>query len=68
MKYLELDSKIKGREHFSTLLKEADVRSNFHIISFVNPFSYIELLKSPALIDGVDSFFTDGALLKIFLL
>jgi exopolysaccharide biosynthesis WecB/TagA/CpsF family protein len=66
MKYLELDSKIKGREHFSTLLKEADVRSNFHIISFVNPFSYIELLKSPALIDGVDSFFTDGALLKIF--
>lgn len=66
MKYLELDKKIKGREYFLNLLKEADTPSQLHIVSFVNPFSYIELLKSPDLIDGVDSFFTDGALLRTF--
>lgn len=66
MKYLELDSKIQGREYFVNLLKDVDVSANFHIASFVNPFSYIELLKSPDLIDSVDSFFTDGALLKVF--
>tara|TARA_R110002094_G_scaffold2675_3_gene10491 strand:- start:1265 stop:1984 length:720 start_codon:yes stop_codon:yes gene_type:complete len=65
MKYLELDRKIKDRECFLNLLKE-DAPSQFHIVSFVNPFSYIELLKSPALIDGVDSFFADGALLRTF--
>lgn len=66
MKYLELDSKIQDRNFFLKLLKESDVSSSFHIASFVNPFSYIELLKSPDLIDSVDCFFTDGALLRLF--
>jgi exopolysaccharide biosynthesis WecB/TagA/CpsF family protein len=66
MKYLELDRKIQGREYFLKLLKYSNESSHFHIASFVNPFSYIELLKSPSLIDEVDSFFTDGALLRLF--
>ncbi len=66
LKYLELDNKIQGRASFLELLKSTDEASPLHIVSFVNPFSYLELLKSPDLIDGVDSFFTDGALLKIF--
>lgn len=34
------------------------------LVSFVNPFSYNELIKSPEIIDGIDYFYSDGSLLQ----
>ena len=58
-----LDQKVCSGEHFFQRVNDALSSTSTRIISFVNPFSYAELLKQPVLIDAIDDYFADGALL-----
>ncbi|WP_105167344.1 WecB/TagA/CpsF family glycosyltransferase [Pseudoalteromonas sp. T1lg23B] len=58
-----LNKKIHSGEQFDEIRLQALQLSKPAAISFVNPFSYYELQKRDDLIDGIDYFFSDGALL-----
>ncbi len=59
----KLDDKISISPNVSLLL--SSVKDNGQrLVSFVNPFSYNVLLKSPNIIDGIDLFYSDGSLLQ----
>jgi exopolysaccharide biosynthesis WecB/TagA/CpsF family protein len=58
-----LDKKIACGSNFKSTIEKILEQDNCTAISFVNPFSYIEVLKERTLVDGIDYFFSDGALL-----
>jgi len=58
-----LDDKISVNVDIPLLL--SSIKDNKQrLVSFVNPFSYRVLLNSPNIIDGIDSFYSDGSLLQ----
>ncbi|NKC17426.1 MULTISPECIES: WecB/TagA/CpsF family glycosyltransferase [Pseudoalteromonas] len=58
-----LNRKIYSGHQFSEIRNNAFLQEKTIAISFVNPFSYYEVQKSDSLIDGIDYYFSDGALL-----
>lgn len=60
-----LNNKIHSGDHFTDIQNKAFGSASSYIISFVNPFSYCEVAKEARLIDEVDAYFSDGALLCI---
>jgi len=63
---LKLDNKIRCGDSFNVYCNEAINSANSCVVSFVNPFSYKQLLNEPSLIEHIDSFFVDGFLLVRF--
>lgn len=59
----KLDKKIVCGSKFNVTIEKVLRQNTNTIISFVNPFSYMEVAKEKSLVDGVDYFFSDGALL-----
>ncbi|MDT0602801.1 WecB/TagA/CpsF family glycosyltransferase [Thalassotalea castellviae] len=59
----KLDDKISTSVDFSLILSSIEDEKQT-LVSFVNPFSYSVLLKSPEIIDGIDYFYSDGSLLQ----
>ncbi len=63
----KLDEKICcGKDFLEILKREESTLENGKILSFVNPFSYEVLKKRKVLVDNIDYFFSDGALLCFF--
>jgi exopolysaccharide biosynthesis WecB/TagA/CpsF family protein len=62
----ELDEKINCGNDFLKIFKDTTQASSSKIISFVNPFSYEQLKSSMHLVENIDYFFSDGALLCFF--
>lgn len=58
-----LDKKIVCGSKFTDTIKLAVEQKSCTAISFVNPFSYLEVLKEDALVKAIDYYFSDGALL-----
>ena len=58
-----LNQKIKSGLVFSQIRDLAFDASSSQVISFVNPFSYYEIANKPNLVENIDHFFSDGALL-----
>ncbi|MCF6434955.1 WecB/TagA/CpsF family glycosyltransferase [Pseudoalteromonas sp. MMG022] len=58
-----LNKKIHSGEQFENIRTQALNFAKPVAISFVNPFSYYELQQRDDLVDGIDYFFSDGALL-----
>jgi len=61
----KLNSKIHSGDNFFTIQKSAFESKESTVISFLNPFSYYEVVKEESLINDVDVYFSDGALLCI---
>ncbi|MGR5461199.1 WecB/TagA/CpsF family glycosyltransferase [Vibrio alfacsensis] len=61
----ELDKKILCGSIFLDTVSQIVAEKECRAISFVNPFSYLEVLKYDSLVRGVDYFFSDGALLSM---
>jgi len=59
----KLDDKISINFKLSLLLSSIKDEKQ-RLVSFVNPFSYSILIKSPDIIDGIDFFYSDGSLLQ----
>jgi UDP-Gal:alpha-D-GlcNAc-diphosphoundecaprenol beta-1,4-galactosyltransferase len=59
----KLDDKISISLDFPLILSSIKNEKQT-LVSFVNPFSYNELIKSPEIIDGIDYFYSDGSLLQ----
>jgi len=59
----KLDDKISINFDLSLLLSSIKDGKQ-RLVSFVNPFSYSILLKSPDIIDEIDFFYSDGSLLQ----
>jgi N-acetylglucosaminyldiphosphoundecaprenol N-acetyl-beta-D-mannosaminyltransferase len=62
----QLDKKVYCGENFKQVTKDCFDQTKSTIISFVNPFSYLEVLKNDELIKKIDYFFSDGAMLCMF--
>jgi len=58
-----LDDKISISLDFSLILSSIKEERQT-LVSFVNPFSYNVLIRSPEIIDGIDYFYSDGSLLQ----
>ncbi|MEL0647383.1 WecB/TagA/CpsF family glycosyltransferase [Pseudoalteromonas agarivorans] len=61
----QLNNKIHSGDNFFTIQKSAFESKKSTVISFLNPFSYYEVVKEESLINDVDVYFSDGALLCI---
>ncbi|MEL0633134.1 WecB/TagA/CpsF family glycosyltransferase [Pseudoalteromonas carrageenovora] len=61
----KLNNKIHSGDSFFTIQKSAFESKKSTVISFLNPFSYYEVVKEESLINDVDVYFSDGALLCI---
>ena len=59
----KLDEKISLNLDISLLLSSINEEKQ-KLVSFVNPFSYSVLIKSPMIVDGIDLFYSDGSLLQ----
>jgi N-acetylglucosaminyldiphosphoundecaprenol N-acetyl-beta-D-mannosaminyltransferase len=59
----KLDDKISIGLDFPLILSSIKGEKQT-LVSFVNPFSYNVLIKSPEIIDGIDYFYSDGSLLQ----
>lgn len=57
----ELESRFRSSRHFQELLSGVPTRPT--AISFVNPFSYALVGKKPAIVEGIDHWFVDGAMM-----
>jgi len=62
----ELDKKIFSGSDFSAISAKCFNNKTTNVISFVNPFSYIEVLKESKLVTDIDYYFSDGAMLCKF--
>lgn len=58
-----LNQKIKSGLAFTQVQNLAFESTSSQVISFVNPFSYYEISGKPNLVENIDHFFSDGALL-----
>lgn len=58
-----LNQKIKSGLTFPQIRDLAFDSADSQVISFVNPFSYYEIADKPNLVENIDHFFSDGALL-----
>ena len=61
-----IDKKIRCGSSFSAVLDSFSQESRTKLVSFVNPFSYVELQKSPQALEDVDALFSDGSMLCVF--
>ncbi|CAM2781560.1 teichoic acid biosynthesis protein A [Pseudoalteromonas atlantica] len=61
----QLNNKIHSGDRFIDIQNSAFESKNSTVISFLNPFSYYEVVKEESLINDVDIYFSDGALLCI---
>lgn len=62
----ELDERISSGIDFLKIFRDATLSTSSKIITFVNPFSYEQLRNEKKLINNLDYFFSDGALLCFF--
>lgn len=64
--YKKIDSKILCGKKFKTVILNSLTSKESVIVSFVNPFSYMELVRQRDLIDDIDYLFSDGSMLCKF--
>lgn len=65
MQLKNLDNKITCGSRFHNVVDVYLQDLKPSVISFVNPFSYIRVVQNSSLVDGIDSYFSDGRLLCI---